>query len=74
MPKAYMMRYMFFMGINKCHFAQFIGGLQNLVLARNQSKMPLIQDPGLQLPNLTLIISNPLLRKMRVLLSESWYK
>ena len=51
-----MMRYVLFMGINKCHFPQFIDGLQNSVLVRNQSKMPLIQeDPGLQLPNLTLI-------------------
>ena len=67
-----MMRYVLFMGINKRHFPQFIDGLQNSVLVRNQSKMPLIQeDPGLQLPNLTLIRLSPLLRKMHISLSES---
>ena len=62
-------------GINKCHFLQLIGGLQNLVPVRNQSKVPLIQeDPGRQLPNLTLIRSSSLLRKMFVSLSDSWHK
>ena len=35
-----MMRYVLFMGVNKCHFQQFIDGLQNSVPVRNQSKMP----------------------------------
>ena len=35
--------------------------------------MSLIQEhPGLQLPNLTLIRLSPLLRKMRVSLSDNW--
>ena len=58
MSKALMMRNVLFMGFTICHFPQFKGGLQNSVLVRNQSKMPLIQeDPGLQLPKLTLIRS-----------------
>ena len=70
-----MLIYVLFMGINKCPFLQFISGLQNLVLVRNQSKMPFIQeDLGMQLSNLTLIRSSLLLRKMRVSLSDSWHK
>ena len=49
--------------------------LQNSVPVRNQSRMHLIQeDPGLQLPNLTLIRSSPLLIKVRVSVSDSWHK
>ena len=61
------MRYVLFMVINKCHIPQFIGGLQNSVPVKNQSKMPIIQKKnlGLQLPNLTLMRSSPLLRKMQ---------
>ena len=67
MSKVYMMRYLLFMGINKCHFPQFKRGLQNSVTVRNQSKMPLIQeDQGPQLPNQTLVRSSPVLRKMSV--------
>ena len=42
---------MLFMGINKCHFPQFISSLQNSVPVRNKTKTPVIQEkPGLQLP------------------------
>ena len=67
------MRYVLFLGTNKCHFPQFTGDLQNSVPVRNQSRMPLIQeDPDMQLLNLRLIRSSPLLRKMHVSLSDSW--
>ena len=70
-----MMRSVLFMGINKCIFPQFIGGLQNSVPVRNLSKMPLIQeDPGLQLPSITLVRSSLFVRTMRVSLSDSWHK
>ena len=75
MSNLYTMRYVLFMGINKWHFPQFIGGLQNSIRVRNPSKMLLIQvDPGLRLPNVTLIRSSLLLRKMRLSLSNSWHK
>ena len=46
---------MLFMGINKCHFPRFIDGSQSSLPFRNLSKMsPIQEDPGLQLPNLTL--------------------
>ena len=42
---------------------------------KDSVKNALIQeDSGLQLPNLTLIRSSPLLRQMRVSLSDSWHK
>ena len=75
MSKSYMMRYVLVIGISKCHFPQFIDGFQNSDPISNQSKIHLIQeDPGLQLPNQTLIRSSPLLRKVRVSLTNSWHK
>ena len=65
MSKAYVMRHALFMGTDKCHFPLFIGGLQNSVPVRNQSKMPCIQEePGLQLSNL------PNINKIKSIIEE----
>ena len=64
-----------FMGINKCHFPQFVGGLQNSVPVRNQSEMPLNrEDPGLQLSNLILIKIKSIIKKDARFTSDSWHK
>ena len=68
--KAYMIRCMLFMGINKCRFPQSIGGLQNSVPVRNQSKMP----PRSAVTKSNINKISRLLIKMRVSLPDSWHK